>query len=62
MSRDPYAKALRVKPQQVIGDKRGKALREIWNEEAARGILPAEQELLDKLTSRERPAEAGRGS
>lgn len=27
-----YAKALRVKPQQVIPDKREKTLRQIWNE------------------------------
>ena len=47
--RDPYAKALRVKPQQVIPDKRDRTLREIWNEEIERGVLDAEQELLGKL-------------
>ena len=47
--RDPYAKSLRVKPQQVIGDKREKALREIWNEEIERGLLDSDRELLSKL-------------
>lgn len=49
MNRDPYAKALRVKPQQVIGDKRDKTLRQLWNEEIERGVLDAERELLGKL-------------
>jgi hypothetical protein len=32
MSRNPYAKSLRTKPQQVIPDKREKTLREIYDE------------------------------
>jgi hypothetical protein len=30
--RNPYAKALRVKPQQILRDKRERTLRQIWNE------------------------------
>lgn len=49
MSRDPYAKALRVKPQQVISDKRDKTLREIWNEEIERGLTQEDKDLLGKM-------------
>lgn len=47
--RNPYAKALRVKPQQVVGDKREKTYREILQEEVLRGILDSDRELLGKL-------------
>jgi hypothetical protein len=47
--RDPYAKALRVKPQQVIPDKREKTLRELYDQ-ALREETPADiQRLLDQL-------------
>lgn len=49
MSRNPYAKALRAKPQQIVGDKRDKTIRQLWQEEVARGILDSDRELLDKL-------------
>lgn len=49
MTRDPYAKALRVKPQQVIGDKRDKSLRQIWDEEIERGLTDDDRDLLAKL-------------
>jgi hypothetical protein len=49
MSRDPCAKALRVKPQQVIGDKRDRSLRQFYNDAIAEGVKPEEQRLLDRL-------------
>ena len=47
--RNPYARSLRIHRQQIIADKRDKALREIWNEEVERGLTDAERELLSKL-------------
>jgi hypothetical protein len=47
--RDPYAKALRVKPQQVIPDKREKTYREHLNETVAEGVPAKFQRLLDDL-------------
>jgi hypothetical protein len=38
MSRDPFAKALRVKPQQVISDKRAKSYRDHLNEAIEEGF------------------------
>lgn len=47
--RDPYAKALRVKPQQIIPDKREKTLRELYDEALREETPVAIQELLDRL-------------
>lgn len=47
--RDPYAKSLRVKPQQVISDKREKTYREHLDEAIAEGVPDKFQRLLDKL-------------
>jgi hypothetical protein len=47
--RDPYAKALRVKPQQVIGDKREKTYREHLNETINEEIPDKFKRLLDAL-------------
>lgn len=49
MSRNPYAKALRVKPQSVIPDKREKTYRELLDEEVRRGLTDAEKELIARL-------------
>jgi tRNA(Ile2) C34 agmatinyltransferase TiaS len=49
MSRNPYAKSLRTKPQQVIPDKRDRSLRQFYDEALKEGIKPDEQALLDKL-------------
>jgi hypothetical protein len=47
--RNPYAKALRVKPQQILLDKREKTFREILDEEIERGLTDSDRELLGKL-------------
>ena len=47
--RDPYAKALRAKPQQVIPDKREKTYREHLDETIAEDIPERFQRLLDRL-------------
>jgi hypothetical protein len=47
--RNPYAKALRVKPQQILRDKREKTYREILDEELERGLTDSDRELIAKL-------------
>ncbi len=49
MTRDPYAKSLRAKPQQVIPDKREKTYREHLDETIAEGVPDAFQRLLDEM-------------
>lgn len=44
-----YAKSLRVKPQQVIGDKREKTYREHLNDTIREGVPDWADELLGKL-------------
>lgn len=46
--RNHYAKALRVKPQQIISDKREKTYREVLNETAQADISEFDA-LLDRL-------------
>ena len=50
MSRDPYAKALRVKPQQVIPDKREKTYRDHLNDTLNEEIPERFKRLLDRLS------------
>lgn len=47
--RDPFAKALRAKPQQVIADKREKTYREHLDETIAEGVPERFQRLLDQM-------------
>ena len=47
--RNAYAKSLRVKPQQVIGDRREKTYREHLDETIAEGVPDKFQRLLDQL-------------
>jgi hypothetical protein len=49
MTRNPYARSLRIHAQRVVPDKREATMRKLWNEEVERGLLPDEKELLDKL-------------
>lgn len=49
MSRDPYAKALRVKPQRVIPDKREKTYRDHLNDTINEEIPDDLKRLLDRL-------------
>lgn len=50
MTRNHYAKALRVKPQQVIPDKREKTLREFYNEILNEEIPDDLKNLRDRLS------------
>lgn len=50
MSRNPYAKSLRVHRHQVIPDKRDKALRQIWHEAVSEDIPDDLRGLLDGLS------------
>ena len=47
--RNPYARSLRVKPQQVIPDKRAKTLRQIYEETLAEEVPDDLRRLLDGL-------------
>ena len=47
--RDPYAKALRVKPQQVIPDKREKTYRDHLNDTLNEEIPERFKRLLDRM-------------
>jgi hypothetical protein len=49
MSRNPYARSLRVKPQQVISDKREKTYREHLQETVEEEIPERFKRLLDRL-------------
>lgn len=49
MSRDPYAKALRCKPQQVIPDKRAKTYRDELTDTLNEEIPEHLKQLLDRL-------------
>lgn len=49
MSRNPYAKSRRAKPQQVIGDKREKTFREHLKDTESEGVPEWAQALLAKL-------------
>lgn len=49
MSRDPYAKALRVKPQQVVPDKRAKTYLDHLNDTLNEEIPDKFKRLLDRL-------------
>ena len=49
MSRNPHAKALRVKPQQVISDKREKTYRQHLNDTLREEIPDDLKRLLDDL-------------
>lgn len=47
--RNPYAKSLRLKPQQVIPDKRDKAIRQIWDETVEEELPPHLLHLLERM-------------
>lgn len=49
MSRDPYAKALRVKPQQVVPDKRSMTYLDHLNDTLNEEIPDKFKRLLDEL-------------
>jgi hypothetical protein len=49
MSRNPHAKALRVKPQQVIPDRREKTYREHLEDTIREGVPDWANELLGRL-------------
>jgi hypothetical protein len=47
--RNSYAKALRVKPQSIVPDKRGKTYREHLNDTIREGVPDWADDLLNKL-------------
>jgi hypothetical protein len=49
MSRNPYARSLRAKPQQVIGDKREKTYRQHLDDTLKEEVPERFKRLLDQL-------------